>query len=126
MATDIAADHDDGGDFGPRTAPDDPPPRTLCYIGRMPSDLTNDQRRAFLDEHDEWSLDGETITRTFVFADFNEAMGFVTRVALASEVVDHHPDIDIRWNKVTVALTTHSQGALTSKDLELAVTFDAM
>ncbi len=92
----------------------------------MASDLTDDQRREFLEEHGEWALEGETITRTFVFANFNEAMGFVTRVALASEVDDHHPDIDIRWNKVTVALTTHSDGALTSKDLRLAGTFDAM
>ena len=92
----------------------------------MASDLTADQRRDFLAEHDEWSLDKETITRTFVFSDFSEAMGFVTRVALASEVDDHHPDIDIRWNKVTVALSTHSEGALTSKDLRLAAAFDAM
>lgn len=92
----------------------------------MASDLTPDQRQEFLEEHDQWTLEGETITRTFVFSDFNEAMGFVTRVALASEVDDHHPDIDIRWNKVTVALSTHSEGALTSKDLRLAVTFDAM
>lgn len=92
----------------------------------MASDLTADQRRDFLAEHAEWSLDKETITRTFVFSDFSEAMGFVTRVALASEVDDHHPDIDIRWNKVTVALSTHSEGALTSKDLRLAAAFDAM
>lgn len=78
-----------------------------------------------MEEHDDWSLDGETITRTFAFSDFSEAMAFVTRVALASEVDDHHPDIDIRWNKVTVALSTHSEGALTSKDLRLAATFDA-
>lgn len=92
----------------------------------MASDLTPDQRQEFLEEHDQWTLEDETITRTFVFTDFNEAMGFVTRVALASEVDDHHPDIDIRWNKVTLALSTHSEGALTSKDLRLAVTFDAM
>lgn len=92
----------------------------------MASDLTADQRGDFLAEHGEWSLDGETITRTFVFSDFSEAMGFVTRVALASEVDDHHPDIDIRWNKVTVALSTHSEGALTSRDLRLAAAFDAM
>jgi len=88
----------------------------------MPTDLTSDQRTSFLAEHAEWKLDGETITTTFVFADFIEAMGFVTRVAMAAEVADHHPDIDIRWNKVTLALTTHDQGALTSKDLDLAAT----
>ena len=90
----------------------------------MPTDLTPQQRSDFLDAHPEWSLDGETITRTFAFADFNESMGFVTRVAIAAEVADHHPDIDIRWNKVTLALSTHDQGALTSKDLNLADQID--
>lgn len=92
----------------------------------MTTAATSDQVQAFLSSHGDWSLDDITITRTFAFADFNEAMGFVTRVALASETADHHPDIDIRWNKVTVALSTHSAGALTSKDLDLASAFDAM
>jgi 4a-hydroxytetrahydrobiopterin dehydratase len=61
-----------------------------------------------------------------VFGDFNEALGFVVRIGAASEVADHHPDIDIRWNKVTCVLSTHSEDALTSKDLELAATFDAI
>ena len=52
--------------------------------------------------------------------DFNEAMGFVTRVGIAAEVADHHPDIDIRWNKVTLVLSTHSESALTNKDTGLA------
>jgi 4a-hydroxytetrahydrobiopterin dehydratase len=82
-------------------------------------------RSTFLADHAEWSLDGETITRTFTFEDFNEAMGFVNRVALASEVADHHPDIDIRWNRVTIALSTHEAGALTEKDTSLAARFDS-
>lgn len=86
--------------------------------------LHDDARQAFLAEHPAWNLDGETITRRFVFADFSEAMGFVNRVALAAEVADHHPDIDIRWNKVTLALSTHDAGALTGKDTTLAATFD--
>ena len=81
---------------------------------------------AFLEAHPGWSIDGATITRTFVHKDFNGAMGFVTRVALASEVADHHPDIDIRWNKVTIALTTHSAGALTDKDTALAAQIDEL
>lgn len=86
--------------------------------------LTSAERDRFLSAHPEWSIDGETIARTFVFADFVEAMGFVTKVAIAAEAADHHPDIDIRWNKVTLALTTHSAGALTSKDTELAARAD--
>ncbi|NND02551.1 MAG: 4a-hydroxytetrahydrobiopterin dehydratase [Acidimicrobiia bacterium] len=81
-------------------------------------------RRAFLAEHGDWELNGESISRTFVHRDFNESMGFVTRVALAAEVADHHPDIDIRWNKVTLVLSTHDEGALTGKDTKLAAQID--
>jgi 4a-hydroxytetrahydrobiopterin dehydratase len=90
----------------------------------MPTDLTPDQIDAFLRAHVEWTRDGESISRTYVFSDFNESLGFVVRIGIASEVADHHPDIDIRWNKVTCVLSTHDQGALTSKDLSLAATFD--
>ena len=94
------------------------------YGCRMPTDLTPEQVDAFLSTHPEWTRDGESISRTYVVADFNEAMGFVVRIGIASEVADHHPDIDIRWNKVTCVLSTHDQGALTSKDLDLASAFD--
>ena len=72
-------------------------------------------RTTFLADHPQWTVRGEEISRTFVFADFNEAMGFVNRVALAAEVADHHPDIDIRWNKVTLTLSTHSEGGVTGQ-----------
>jgi len=75
---------------------------------------------AFVEAHPEWSRDGAVMTRTYEFADFAGSMGFVTRVALAAEKADHHPDIDIRWNKVTLTLSTHSEGGLTAKDLDLA------
>lgn len=81
-------------------------------------------RTTFLTHHPEWTLDGESIARSFAFTDFNEAMGFVTRVAIASEAADHHPDIDIRWNTVSVVLSTHSESALTEKDTNLAIQFD--
>ena len=91
----------------------------------MAEPLTEDQRSDFLAAHPEWALEGETISRTFVFKDFGEAMGFVTRAAMASDVADHHPDIDIRWNKVTMTLTTHDAGALTARDVDLAEKFDS-
>jgi 4a-hydroxytetrahydrobiopterin dehydratase len=53
-------------------------------------------------------------------------MGFVTKVALAAEKANHHPDIDIRWNKVTLALTTHDEGGLSRRDAELAQRIDAL
>jgi 4a-hydroxytetrahydrobiopterin dehydratase len=90
----------------------------------MPTDLTPEQVDTFAAAHPDWDRDGESISRTFVFSDFNDAMGFVVRIAMASEVADHHPDIDIRWNKVSCVLSTHDQGALTSKDLDLAARFD--
>jgi len=69
---------------------------------------------------------GTEITRTYEFADFNESMGFVTRVAIMAEKYDHHPDIDIRWNKVTLTLSTHSEGGLTARDLDLADRCDTL
>lgn len=75
--------------------------------------------KKFLDDNPVWERDGEAIKAEFKFKDFNEAMGFVTRVALVAEKADHHPDIDIRWNKVSLVLSTHSEGGVTEKDLDL-------
>lgn len=83
-------------------------------------------RDRFLASTPGWDLNQETISKTFVLADFGAAMGFVTRLALLAEVADHHPDIDIRWNKVRIALTTHDQGGLTEKDLSLAAAIEAL
>jgi 4a-hydroxytetrahydrobiopterin dehydratase len=91
----------------------------------MPTDLTKSQLTDFATNHPEWARSGESISRTFVFGDFSESLGFVVRVGAASEVADHHPDIDVRWNKVTLVLSTHDQGALTSRDLSLAAVFDS-
>ena len=81
-------------------------------------------RHAFIEDHPHWTLQAESITRTFVFDGFTEAIAFVVRVGFLSEAADHHPDIDIRWNKVTIVLSTHSEGALTDKDTELAAQID--
>ena len=92
----------------------------------MPSDLTQQQIESFLGTHADWFLCEHAITRTYVFDDFKGSLRFVIQVGAAAEAADHHPDIDIRWNKVTLTLSTHSEGALTSKDLDLAGTFDAL
>ena len=68
----------------------------------------------------EWKLKGKEITKTFHLKDFVHAMGFVNLVALLAEKANHHPDIDIRWNNVTLTLSTHSAGGLTEKDFSLA------
>jgi 4a-hydroxytetrahydrobiopterin dehydratase len=86
--------------------------------------LDKSQRTAFCADHPEWSLVGEEISRTFAFDGFPSAIAFVTACAFAAEASDHHPDIDIRWNKVTMTLSTHSESALTIKDTDLATEFD--
>ena len=67
-----------------------------------------------------WTLKGGQLHKSFSFKNFREAMAFVTKVALIAEPLDHHPDIDIRYNKVLLNLTTHSEGGLTAKDFNLA------
>ena len=71
-----------------------------------------------------WERAGAEIRRTYRFRDFREAMGFVNRVAEEAERAGHHPDIDIRYNAVTLALTTHDAGGLTAKDFDLARAID--
>lgn len=82
---------------------------------------TIDQR---LEEFPEWSLIGDSMQRTFGFESFVEAMEFVQRVADLAERHQHHPDILIRYNKVTLTTTTHDAGGLTEKDLKLAREID--
>ena len=67
-----------------------------------------------------WKRRGAVLRRTFEFTDFLQAMKFVNAVARAAEKAQHHPDIDIRWNRVQLALTTHDAGGLTKKDFDLA------
>lgn len=72
----------------------------------------------------EWKAVGATLKRTRVFKDFPAAIRFVNKIADLAEMECHHPDIDIRWNKVTLVLTTHDEGGLTLKDFKLARQFD--
>ncbi len=67
-----------------------------------------------------WTRRGATLTRSFEFPDFAAAMAFVNRVADAAEGMNHHPDIDIRYTKVTCHLSTHSAGGITRRDFALA------
>ena len=88
--------------------------------------VSDEEVEAFVEAHSGWTRNGDEIQCTYEFSDFSEAMGFVTRVALAAEKANHHPDIDIRWNKVNLTLSTHSEGGLTAKDLDLADTIDGL
>ncbi len=88
--------------------------------------LPSDDIQSFVDAHPDWNWADKVIAKTYEFADFAEAMGYVNKVADAAEAADHHPDIDIRWNKVSLSLSTHSEGGLTAKDLSLAAECDAL
>ena len=71
-----------------------------------------------------WSRRGGVLQKSFTFPTFREAIAFVNRVAEAAEALDHHPDLDIRYTKVTAALSTHSAGGITQLDLDLARRID--
>ncbi len=73
-----------------------------------------------------WHLAGDNIQRTLTFDDFPAAIAFVNRVAEAAEKANHHPDIDIRWNKVRLALSSHDAGGLTERDFKLAGVIDSL
>jgi 4a-hydroxytetrahydrobiopterin dehydratase len=71
-----------------------------------------------------WVRRANAISRTFEFATFPDAISFVNRVAEAAERMDHHPDVDIRYTKVTCSLSTHSAGGITANDFKLAEEID--
>jgi 4a-hydroxytetrahydrobiopterin dehydratase len=75
---------------------------------------------------DGWHRHGNEIRRTFEFDSFGQAIAFVDRVARAADAADHHPDIDIRYSRVTLAISTHSAGGLTKRDLGLAEQIDGL
>jgi 4a-hydroxytetrahydrobiopterin dehydratase len=74
----------------------------------------------------EWELEKKHIERTFEFDDFTESIDFVNAVAEVSEDEEHHPDIDIRYNKVRLLLSTHTKGGLTDLDFSLAERIDTL
>ena len=85
----------------------------------MPA-LTNKEISLPLKAVPHWSKRGQTILRTFKFKGLLESLDFVKRIAKKAQKINHHPDIDIRFDKVTLKLTTHNEGGLTGKDFALA------
>jgi 4a-hydroxytetrahydrobiopterin dehydratase len=82
--------------------------------------LSEDEIRTALADLEGWSGDAHGITRTAELASFPDAIRVVDEVAVVAEELDHHPDIDIRWRTLTFACSTHSEGGVTGKDIELA------
>lgn len=87
--------------------------------------LPKDEVKTRLSSMSGWERDGDEIEKKFSFADFDASMAFVNSVAGLARVADHHPDISIKYNKVKLTLSTHSDGGVTEKDFALAAQFDA-
>ncbi len=94
----------------------------------MPTRLTDAERSSVAQTLPGWTLvEGrDAIERSFRFRDFNEAWGFMTRVALLAESQNHHPDWSNVWNRVRIELSTHDAGGLTDNDMKLARAINAL
>jgi 4a-hydroxytetrahydrobiopterin dehydratase len=88
-------------------------------MGRLPvlSDIEIQRRLGSLAG---WQRQGTVLRRTFTFAGFPEAMAFAQTLVVPAEAMNHHPDVDIRYNRVIVSLSTHDSGGITENDLALA------
>lgn len=93
----------------------------------MVEKLGSDERNQFLADYPDWKMvEGrDAVVKTFKFKDFNEAWGFMSRVALAAEKADHHPEWFNVYNKVEITLTTHDAGGLSERDVALAAFIEA-
>ena len=93
-------------------------------LARMPAKLSDIEIQRSLGTRAGWTRRGNALTRTFEFPTFPAAIAFVNRIADVAEKMDHHPDVDIRYTKVTCSLSTHSAGGITAKDFTLAEEID--
>jgi 4a-hydroxytetrahydrobiopterin dehydratase len=82
--------------------------------------LSDEEIEQRLSDLDGWERAGDAIERTFELEDFKGSVGFVNALTPEAEEMNHHPDLAISWNKVTVTISTHSEGGLTANDFELA------
>jgi 4a-hydroxytetrahydrobiopterin dehydratase len=95
----------------------------------MRQKMTPDEITTQLEVIDDWTLtdtERDAITKTFTFADFNEAFGFMTRIAMEAERICHHPEWFNVWNRVEITLSTHDAGGLTKNDFKLAGFIDGL
>ena len=92
----------------------------------MATPLTTAEVQALTERLPHWTVQNDKLRRQVRFADFSEAFAFMTRVALAAEQLNHHPEWSNVWNRVTIELTTHDTGGLSNLDVELAGRIDAL
>jgi 4a-hydroxytetrahydrobiopterin dehydratase len=90
----------------------------------MSKALTADEIKDVLKTHPSWKTAGGKLVREWTFKDFIQAMEFVNRVAVIAEAAGHHPDIDIRYNRVVLGLVSHDAGGITWRDATMADTLD--
>ena len=90
----------------------------------MTAKLSDSEIEARLEDLVDWTREGDQIRKLFKLASFPGAIAFVTQVGFLAEAANHHPDIDIRWRKVALTLTTHDAGGLTERDFNLAAQID--
>jgi 4a-hydroxytetrahydrobiopterin dehydratase len=88
--------------------------------------LSDDDIETRLGRLNEWRREGDSIVREFKFDDFQGSVDFVNRITPPAEEMNHHPDIAISWNRVTLTLSSHSEGGLTENDFELATRIDSL
>lgn len=87
--------------------------------------MADEEIEARLEELEGWERSGDSIRKQFSFGDFVGSVEFVKRLVAPAEDMNHHPDLEISWNKVTVSLSTHSEGGITGADFELAAKIEA-
>jgi 4a-hydroxytetrahydrobiopterin dehydratase len=87
--------------------------------------LNDDEIRDRLGELEGWERAGDALRKEFKLDDFKGSVDFVNRITPAAEEMNHHPDLEISWNTVTVSLSTHSEGGITESDFELAGRIDS-
>jgi 4a-hydroxytetrahydrobiopterin dehydratase len=88
--------------------------------------LSDEEIQERLEGVEGWKREGDAIQKEFELDDFKGSVGFVNRLTPVAEEMNHHPDLEISWNRVTVRTTTHSEGGLTGNDFELAEKIDAL
>lgn len=101
-------------------------PFRVLLVADMADLIKADELKNRLKKIPEWELEKKHIERTFEFDDFTDAIDFVNSVAEVADEEEHHPDIDIRYNKVRLVLSTHSKGGLTDLDFGLAERIDTL
>ena len=92
----------------------------------MVSLLEQNQLDYFIEKNPSWEIDNKTIKKEFKFNNFIDAFGFMSKVAILSEKMDHHPDWQNTYNKVKINLTTHDKGGITNNDINLAESIDKL